>query len=698
MRFVCDSCRAQYMISDDKVGPKGVKVRCKKCGYVILVRKTQDAAPAPAPAFDEEERDATQVMQNPLANLGASLDQELTNPGGDKAAAEAKARDNLLGASEDEIGAVFDSVLNSGSHKVADPDANEGTPTQGGAALGDEQDDRLSTRVLDADTMRKLAEEAGAGAAHAPSANGAEKNGKHEEKNGQDYDWYVAIDEKQVGPLKKEAVKEKWDAGEIGPDSLCWRAGIADWIPLSEAAELASVLAPRPQKPIIVSNPGASAPSVVSVPVESAFSSGGVTRTVRSEVQVPMAAAGASEEPSGWKPSAASALASLVKEEIDALTKPAETRLPMNGEGATALATGSLLDLPPADEPRSNGQPAASPVFDAPPAPAPMPTQAPVQNSYVGPSQAAPNPYAPQPYAPYPIPPQTGGNKNMMYIVGGAVVVLLLLVVGMGTYLATRPSQPAVVIQQPVPQPQPVKVAEAKKEAPVLAQAEKKAETPTPPPAVEEKKAEETKKEEVAAKEPEAKKEPEEKKQPVKVAEVERERPVKKSFTRESSGGGEVISPKKEEKSEPVKEPSGDDDEFTKAFGGGDKGAITKKNETTDEPKKKNTTVYVPPEPGKGANVPDHLMQGQIVEVVAANKAAIIKCVQEQKAKDPSVASGTIVMRWTVQPSGKASNVSVQTDQFKSSYLGGCLGTLIKSMTFPKHKLPDDPVNFPFRF
>ena len=39
MRFVCDSCRAQYMISDDKVGPNGVKVRCKKCGHVIVVRR-----------------------------------------------------------------------------------------------------------------------------------------------------------------------------------------------------------------------------------------------------------------------------------------------------------------------------------------------------------------------------------------------------------------------------------------------------------------------------------------------------------------------------------------------------------------------------------------------------------------------------------------------------------------------------------
>ncbi len=45
MRFTCDACKAQYMISDEKVGPNGVKVRCKKCGHIILVTRTP-AAPA----------------------------------------------------------------------------------------------------------------------------------------------------------------------------------------------------------------------------------------------------------------------------------------------------------------------------------------------------------------------------------------------------------------------------------------------------------------------------------------------------------------------------------------------------------------------------------------------------------------------------------------------------------------------------
>src|SRR5258706_15865219 len=81
MRFVCDSCRAQYMISDEKVGPKGVKVRCKKCGYVILVKKADanghsaKSAPPQAPvplSNDPDDALATQVMQNPLGGSPAN--------------------------------------------------------------------------------------------------------------------------------------------------------------------------------------------------------------------------------------------------------------------------------------------------------------------------------------------------------------------------------------------------------------------------------------------------------------------------------------------------------------------------------------------------------------------------------------------------------------------------------------------------
>jgi predicted Zn finger-like uncharacterized protein len=48
MKIVCDSCGTKYSISDDKVRGKVFKIRCKKCSHIIVVRGTNDAAPATA--------------------------------------------------------------------------------------------------------------------------------------------------------------------------------------------------------------------------------------------------------------------------------------------------------------------------------------------------------------------------------------------------------------------------------------------------------------------------------------------------------------------------------------------------------------------------------------------------------------------------------------------------------------------------
>ncbi len=51
----CDKCGAKFQLADEKVGPKGVKVRCSKCKSVFTVKKgdgqeAASAAPAPPPA------------------------------------------------------------------------------------------------------------------------------------------------------------------------------------------------------------------------------------------------------------------------------------------------------------------------------------------------------------------------------------------------------------------------------------------------------------------------------------------------------------------------------------------------------------------------------------------------------------------------------------------------------------------------
>src|SRR5713101_2771320 len=127
MRFVCDSCRAQYMISDDKVGARAVKVRCKKCGHVILVRRqellSEAAAQSPpetvphaaangtAPDEADQNEAQSEAGQNEAAHNGEGLNGESQNE--QAARANSAARSILEGVADDEIGAVFDHAISS---------------------------------------------------------------------------------------------------------------------------------------------------------------------------------------------------------------------------------------------------------------------------------------------------------------------------------------------------------------------------------------------------------------------------------------------------------------------------------------------------------------------------------------------------------------------------------------------------------
>jgi predicted Zn finger-like uncharacterized protein len=95
MKFTCDKCSAQYMISDEKVGPAGVKVRCKKCGTVIPVRRpTGDGAQA-APAAAHVNGAAHPGGLD--AELGQAFDAAFGGPpekGGDLGATQAMSPDD----------------------------------------------------------------------------------------------------------------------------------------------------------------------------------------------------------------------------------------------------------------------------------------------------------------------------------------------------------------------------------------------------------------------------------------------------------------------------------------------------------------------------------------------------------------------------------------------------------------------------
>jgi predicted Zn finger-like uncharacterized protein len=119
MKFECDSCHAQYMIADEKVGKRGVKVKCKRCSHVIVVRpegagtagedKAAVAQGAKAPAAVSaarvetvERSKASDTDVPPTDDLPAppAPAPEVTGPGRPSPAPLAASDDTQLGGSD----------------------------------------------------------------------------------------------------------------------------------------------------------------------------------------------------------------------------------------------------------------------------------------------------------------------------------------------------------------------------------------------------------------------------------------------------------------------------------------------------------------------------------------------------------------------------------------------------------------------
>ena len=70
MKFLCPSCKAKYQIADKKVAGRSVRMKCRKCGFVIPL---SEIPPAPTTVPPEEEGAAAPVVPKaPLAPTGTA--------------------------------------------------------------------------------------------------------------------------------------------------------------------------------------------------------------------------------------------------------------------------------------------------------------------------------------------------------------------------------------------------------------------------------------------------------------------------------------------------------------------------------------------------------------------------------------------------------------------------------------------------
>jgi len=212
-------------------------------------------------------------------------------------------------------------------------------------------------------------------------------------------------------------MEQRWDGKEITEDSLAWKAGMADWSPIAEIPELAYLITERPQQK----------------PQVSGYVAGNAAATGSTSLPQPLApmafGTGAQEGSDvSWKPSAASALSSLVQDELVATAKPAEEARPSAAPADMGMPSFGATDLFSKGGNGSVGAPATpAPSFGAP-----------VADPFTGGQSWS-----------VPKPTQSSGFKPLYLVLGlmGLIVVALVVVV---VLVVLRPQQAPVVAQ---PQP-----------------------------------------------------------------------------------------------------------------------------------------------------------------------------------------------------------------------------------------------------
>ncbi len=64
MKIVCENCSTKYSIADEKVRGKVFKIRCKKCGHIIVVKGTgEDAEDGAADVIGMHEQIASDIVK-----------------------------------------------------------------------------------------------------------------------------------------------------------------------------------------------------------------------------------------------------------------------------------------------------------------------------------------------------------------------------------------------------------------------------------------------------------------------------------------------------------------------------------------------------------------------------------------------------------------------------------------------------------
>ncbi len=198
MKFLCEQCKAKYQIADEKAAGKTVRMKCRKCGYLIEVRAA--------------------VTESSTAGTGAA------------APPDAKAH----------------SSSRPPAASPAPPGASPAAP-RAAAKPAPPRASPLATSLAAAKPPPKAPERSTTGAL----AGAFKSTVQREEETSAPFDmadispsdeWYVAINGVPVGPIRIGEVRRKAALGAVTEDSLCWQEGMDEWRALRSFPELVAIV------------------------------------------------------------------------------------------------------------------------------------------------------------------------------------------------------------------------------------------------------------------------------------------------------------------------------------------------------------------------------------------------------------------------------------------------------------------------
>jgi predicted Zn finger-like uncharacterized protein len=263
MKFLCPSCKAKYQIADEKVAGRSVRMKCRKCGFMIQVSSALASPGAldsdPPEQLSEAESSAPPPPPPaPLATKGPA-----PSPAAPRvAAAPAKlpaAKGAALPAPRPPpgkpVGALPKAAVppaRPSAPKAPAPSAPKAASAPSAAAAPiavatpakelavsevprDFEGEDEVTRMADAGALAGAFTQAFGGGLDSPAEVAAPLSMPGDE-------WFVGINGVPVGPIRLSELRSKAASGAVSKESLVWRDGFEDWRPLKTYPELLAIV------------------------------------------------------------------------------------------------------------------------------------------------------------------------------------------------------------------------------------------------------------------------------------------------------------------------------------------------------------------------------------------------------------------------------------------------------------------------